>query len=128
MTGDRRAASPVAGDVAVLDWGGQHGVTSFVVGQDEPVLAGHYPGFPIFPGVCLVECAHRSAGAFAARAGRRLRLTCVESTRFLAPVFPGDEVLTRMRVQEVEGGWRCRAELSVGERPVATVRLRMEAP
>jgi 3-hydroxyacyl-[acyl-carrier-protein] dehydratase len=102
--------------------------TSFVVDAGEPVLAGHFPGYPILPGVCLVEAAHRAAAL--ALAAQRPRLAGVENARFQSPVFAGDEVLVEVRVTADAGGWRCRARLTVdrgdGPVPAATVRLRYE--
>jgi 3-hydroxyacyl-[acyl-carrier-protein] dehydratase len=109
-------------------------LTSFVVDPDEPVLAGHFPGYPILPGVCLVECAHQSATLALAdlTAPGRPRLAGIESARFQHPVSPADEVLIEVTVAADESGWRCRARLTVsrdnGSGPVAAalVRLRYE--
>jgi 3-hydroxyacyl-[acyl-carrier-protein] dehydratase len=100
------------------------GVTAtFRVDADEPVLAGHFPGFPIFPGVCLVECAHQTA-LLALPPGATL--AAIESVRFRSPVLPGDEVTVSLTV----AGWTCTATLTVrrggdgSDEEAALVRLR----
>ncbi|MFL6130925.1 MAG: 3-hydroxyacyl-ACP dehydratase FabZ family protein [Mycobacteriales bacterium] len=140
----REVASPLVAPVQVESPEAGRASSRFTLDPAEPLLAGHYPGFPIFPGVCLVECAHRtSLGALDGPA----RLTEVESARFLGPVFPGDTVHTEAVAEPVGGGWRCRVRLAAegpegpegrhgpgpggpggpggdGRRQVAVVRLR----
>ncbi|HET6212417.1 MAG TPA: hypothetical protein VFE14_06040 [Micromonosporaceae bacterium] len=106
-------------------------MTAVLVDAAEPLLAGHFPGFAIFPGVCLIECAHRAARTALVRyAGDDpVELVGIEVARFLYPVFPGDRVDTEVTVEpvhrgEVEDGWRCPARLTVGDQLAAIVRLR----
>jgi 3-hydroxyacyl-[acyl-carrier-protein] dehydratase len=132
----REIPSPLVAPIPVQSPAAGRATSRFTLDPAEPLLAGHYPGFPIFPGVCLVECAHRtSLGAL----GGPGRLTEVESARFLGPVFPGDTVHTETVAEAVDGGWRCRARLAAegpggaggagrdGRRQVAVVRLRYAA-
>jgi 3-hydroxyacyl-[acyl-carrier-protein] dehydratase len=106
----------------------------------EPVLEGHFPGFAIFPGVCLVECAHRTALLALAECGApgtRTRLAACETVRFLHPVYPGDRILVEVSVLPLDEGWRCRTRVLVYPRgaagePVeaatAKLRYRCEVP
>jgi 3-hydroxyacyl-[acyl-carrier-protein] dehydratase len=100
---------------------------TYLVDASEPVLSGHFPGFPIFPGVCLVECANQAA-LLALPDGATL--TAIDGARFRAPVFPGDEVI----VDVTTADWACAATLTVrraGGGPVeeaAVVRLRYRRP
>jgi 3-hydroxyacyl-[acyl-carrier-protein] dehydratase len=54
-----------------------------------PQLAGHYPGFPILPGVLLIDCLRQAAGA---AWGAELRLCGIDRARFVNPLLPGDEL------------------------------------
>ena len=117
--------SPIAARVRVTERHERGVTTSVEIAPDEAVFAGHYPGFPIFPGVCLLECAIQSAHAAAAERGRAVEIEAVESTRFLSPVFPGDTVVTRVEVTESADRWRCAAALSTGRGRAAEARLRV---
>ncbi|MEV0276741.1 hypothetical protein AB0I22_10235 [Streptomyces sp. NPDC050610] len=91
-------------------------------------MAGHYPGFPILPGVLLIDSVRQAAG-FAD--GRELRLCSIDRARFASPLLPGDEldlsllvtpdangkIGVRARGTRVDG--RMAAELSVTLEPVA---------
>ncbi|QUQ65764.1 beta-hydroxyacyl-ACP dehydratase [Kutzneria sp. CA-103260] len=96
---------------------------------DEPVFAGHYPGFPIFPGVCVLECVTRgaelTASEFTAPGPGVLR--GIESARFLGAVFPGDELDIALEWTGRDGDWVCKATVSVGSRSVGSVRLGYKA-
>ncbi|GHJ36851.1 3-hydroxyacyl-ACP dehydratase FabZ family protein [Streptomyces sp. TS71-3] len=119
--------SPVGAAPGVLDRAEDGARTVVTVDVDEQVFPGHYPGFPIFPGVCIVECVHRSALATApAVAGAAWRLSAIESTRFLSPVYPGDRLTTELRWSRQAGSWRCTATASTERGPAAHVRLRFE--
>ncbi len=52
-------------------------------------MAGHYPDFPILPGVLLIECVRQAASS--AR-GAELRLCSIGRARFVRPLLPGDEL------------------------------------
>ncbi|MEH0975253.1 hypothetical protein V6U77_29425 [Micromonospora sp. CPCC 205546] len=82
----------------------------------DPVFAGHYPGFPLLPGVHIFEFVHRAVRAVAPE----LVLTEIVSCRFLLP-FRGDDelVITIHRDGEL---WR--GEVAVAAVPVAEVLLR----
>lgn len=119
--------SPVAEQPEVIE-AGLRARTQVTVRSDERVLAGHYPGFPIYPGVCIVECVHRSALATLPDPGEGAGdwdMEAVEATRFLAPAFPGDVLTIGIDFSQRDGGWRCKASVSSHRGDVAQVRLRL---
>ncbi|MFI1227153.1 MULTISPECIES: 3-hydroxyacyl-ACP dehydratase FabZ family protein [unclassified Streptomyces] len=122
------AASPVRADAEVVridrDRADPSIEVRFRIEPDEPVFAGHYPDFPIFPGVCVVECAHRAALAAVPVAGAALSLVALESARFTGPVMPGDVLTVRADWIACEGGWKYRATASTVRGESAKVKLR----
>ncbi|NUR59930.1 MAG: hypothetical protein HOV87_14850 [Catenulispora sp.] len=102
-------------------------VTSRPIAESEPVFAGHYPAFPILPGVLLVDAAHRDVVRSAsAWTDRPIRLAGLDSVRFSAPVFPGDVLETECAVSVVENGLEVKATFRNGRGRAAGVRLRYE--
>jgi 3-hydroxyacyl-[acyl-carrier-protein] dehydratase len=79
-----------------------------------PWLAAHFPGFPIFPGVFLVEGLRQAvAAALGERRGALPELTLLRSVRFLAPLVPGDVLaleasVTATAADRFEVDARCR--------------------
>lgn len=76
-------------------------------------LQGHYPGFPIVPGVILCECLFQSASILlskkqiekTASPGNGIPVVArIENAKFKAPVFPGDVVSFKVRLKEQMGG------------------------
>ena len=67
------------------------------VGPEEPFFKGHYPDYPIMPGVLLLECLFQ-AGAilmskrFGFKEGRVPVITRVQNVKFKNAVRPGDEL------------------------------------
>lgn len=84
---------------------------------DDPVFAGHYPGFPILPGLFLLEYVHATTRITA-------RPTAVDRVKFLRPVYPGDEVVLDLGFAEDGDELRCTATASVDTDVVAEFRLR----
>lgn len=86
--------------VTRLDTAGGVIAGRYDVGQDSAVLAGHFPGRPVWPGVLQVEAVGQ-AGLCLVRAiqgvsegapGSRFHLTDVLSARFATPVAPDVDV------------------------------------
>ena len=128
------ACRSLAGSVQVVSvrdaaGGGPHAVTTLHVSAAELVFEGHYPGFPILPGVCLIEVAHRSALLTATGAGlpAGLRLAAVESARFLDPVYPEETVRVELTWRPAAEGWQARTVLRTDRAESARVRLRYAA-
>jgi 3-hydroxyacyl-[acyl-carrier-protein] dehydratase len=64
---------------------------------NEPFFAGHFPGFPIMPGVLIVEAMAQAGGAMLLtevedRSNKLIVFTGIEKARFRRPVVPGDQL------------------------------------
>jgi 3-hydroxyacyl-[acyl-carrier-protein] dehydratase len=90
----------------------------------DPVFAGHYPGFPVLPGMYLVEYVHEAVSAACAS---RTTLLAMDRARFLKPVRPGDELRIEAALTLDGTQLRCVATVFVRSEPVAEIRLRYRA-
>ena len=77
------------------------------VSANEPFFVGHFPGFPIMPGVLIVEAMAQAGGALLLteipdREHKLMVFTGIERARFRRPVVPGDQL--RIEVQVL--AWR----------------------
>lgn len=86
-------------------------VATYRVTGEEPFLAGHFPGNPIFPGVLQLE-ALAQAGGIAVLADERYRgrlalFGGVEDVRFRRVVRPGDTLTLDVTMERLSarGGW-----------------------
>ena len=86
---------------------------------NEPHFAGHFPDFPIMPGVLIVEAIAQAGGALLLteipdRDTKLMVFTSIDSAKFRRPVVPGDQ----LRIEVTVLNWRSNA---VKMRGVATV-------
>ena len=61
---------------------------------ESPVYRGHFPGYPITPGVCLVEIALEMMEEMAGQAGK-VRLVAAKNIKFTSPVLPSEGMALR---------------------------------
>lgn len=73
------------------------------VTANEPFFVGHFPDFPVMPGVLIVEAMAQVAGVLVLskipdRHNKLVLLASVEQAKFRRPVFPGDQLVMEMKV------------------------------
>ncbi len=84
------------------------------ISPEDPVFAGHFPGWPIYPGVLLLEMVGQLGlclMGLEAGAGRRWKAGCRKYTKcasiqdsfIYCPVLPGDKVTLRALFVEDSG-------------------------
>src|SRR5208337_5507754 len=70
---------------------------------NEPFFAGHFPEYPIMPGVLVVEAIAQAGGALLLteipdRESKLMVFTGIEKARFRRPVVPGDQLRLEVEV------------------------------
>jgi 3-hydroxyacyl-[acyl-carrier-protein] dehydratase len=102
---------------------------------DEPSLAGHYPGWPIMPGVLLCECVFQAGAALLAdRRGLDLQpsgpdgrvplLARIRDARFRRPVYPGARLVIEVDIaEEVGSAAILKGSISVDGLPVMSTEF-----
>jgi 3-hydroxyacyl-[acyl-carrier-protein] dehydratase len=73
------------------------------VTNNEPFFVGHFPDFPVMPGVLIIEAMAQTAGVLVLktvpdRERKLVLLVAVENARFRRPVLPGDTLRMEMKV------------------------------
>lgn len=73
------------------------------VTMNEPFFAGHFPGYPIMPGVLIVEAMAQTGGVLVLhdvpdRERKVVLFTGIEEARFRRPVVPGDQLRMELEV------------------------------
>ena len=75
---------------------------------NEPFFVGHFPDFPVMPGVLIVEAMAQVAGVLVLkeipdRASKLVLLAAIDNAKFRRPVRPGDQLRIEMKVLQEEG-------------------------
>ena len=86
---------------------------------NEPHFAGHFPDYPIMPGVLMVEAIAQAGGALLLteipdRADKLMVFTGIDSAKFRRPVVPGDQ----LRIEVTVLNWRNTAVRMLGRATV----------
>ena len=96
------------------------------VSGNEPYFAGHFPDFPVMPGVLIVEALAQTAAVLVAATmpdlaqGKLVFFTTIEKARFRQPVRPGD-VIKLHAVKNTSKGplWKFAGKATVNGKLVA---------
>ena len=93
------------------------------VTANEPIFTGHFPQFPVFPGVLILEAmaqccavfAFRELGGYPSKETLYL-LAGIDKARFKKQVVPGDQMKLSVKVERTRRGiWRFSATSTVDE-------------
>jgi len=86
------------------------------VTANEPHFTGHFPDYPLMPGVLIVEAIAQAGGAlllreYPDRDNMLMVFTGIDDAKFRRPVTPGDQ----LKIEVTVVNWRSRAVKMRGE-------------
>ncbi len=97
---------------------------------NEPFFQGHFPGFPVMPGVMLIEGMAQTAGAICVAAlgetyqPQVVYFMSIDRAKFRRPVLPGDTVEYHVKKIRNRGPvWRFQCEAKVAGGLVAEAEV-----
>ena len=93
---------------------------------NEPFFQGHFPGYPVMPGVLIVEAIAQSGAILMSKslavdvAGKTILFMSLDNCRFRSPVRPGDVVRMPVEVIKHRGDiFKFRGRALVGDKLAA---------
>jgi 3-hydroxyacyl-[acyl-carrier-protein] dehydratase len=115
----------------IIDIDGDNSATGIKnVTVNEPCFQGHFPGFPVMPGVLLIEGMAQTAGAICVAAlgetyqPQIVYFMTIDKAKFRKPVVPGDTVHFHIRKIRNRGPvWRFHCEAKVEGAMVAEAEV-----
>ena len=93
---------------------------------NEAVFQGHFPAWPVMPGVMIVEAIAQSGAVLMSKSldadihGKTIALFSIDDCRFRSPVRPGDVLRMPVEVLRARGDvFKFRGKAYVGDRVAA---------
>lgn len=90
------------------------------VTMNEPHFQGHFPTFPVMPGVLIVEAMAQTSAILVVQTlggeaeGKLVYFMSIDSAKFRKPVTPGDSLHIRVtKVQNRKAVWKFKGEAMV---------------
>ncbi len=115
----------------VVDYDDEWLVAIKNVTVNEPVFQGHFPHWPIFPGVLIVEAMVQASAIMASLAlgaksdkNRVYLFAGIDKARFKRQVVPGDSIRIETRLKRrMRDVWKTAATATVGDNVVCSAEL-----
>ncbi len=98
---------------------------------NEPFFAGHFPHYPVMPGVLIVEAMAQASAILAFKSfdlksdeNSVYYFVGIDEARFKKPVVPGDQVIIKAQVvRNLRGIWKFTAQAQVADTLVSEAQL-----
>ena len=90
---------------------------------NEPFFNGHFPGYPVMPGVLIIEAMAQASAILAFRSFDLTRndnsvfyFVGIDDARFKRPVIPGDQLVIKAQiVRNLRGIWKFSGQAYVDD-------------
>lgn len=101
------------------------------VSFNEPFFPGHFPNYPVMPGVLVVEAMAQAAAILSFKTMNRkpdensvYYFVGIDNARFKKPVIPGDQLFLHVTIERMlKGIWKYKGTAKVNEQVVAEAEM-----
>lgn len=98
------------------------------VTMNEPQFMGHFPEFPVMPGVLILEALAQTAALLTFSEEKQddsiYYFAGIDGARFKKPVLPGDQLILNAKVERyMRGIWKFKVFATVNEDTVCEAEL-----
>ena len=98
---------------------------------NEEFFVGHFPNYPVMPGVLIIEALAQTAGILSFKSMNETAddntlyfFVGIDNCRFKKPVLPGDVLNLNVSIEKVRGGvWKYNAIATVEDNTCAQAEL-----
>jgi 3-hydroxyacyl-[acyl-carrier-protein] dehydratase len=101
---------------------GRSVTADFLFPPDYIGFQGHFPGKPILPGACQVQCV---LSTIEKGRGQRAVLKVIERAKYVTPIFPDEPVTCTVQEDADAGDVTFKARISKGGTRVTEMKLRV---
>ena len=98
---------------------------------NEPFFGGHFPNFPVMPGVLIIEAMAQASALLAFKTFDITRadnnvfyFVGIDDARFKRPVTPGDQLIIKAQIlRSIKGIWKFTGQAFVDDKLVSEAAL-----